>query len=230
MCSGARKTAPVPTALDVPVPPPRLVEPLDVEAPPPARLPEEPARPVPAHRRPAVPTGREPPKTEGLRPEPPAADVPKAAEEAPKPAPPPTTLQTTPAGAEGEVERSIRTTLARAATDLSRVDYRVLNADARTASMTGTAKVHPASREKTRRNRKTSCSPETSPRKLRPWRLSWPDDDLDIARIVRRKSALSAAHWTTPSNLRLRGGRKPSSPSSPNCPHLASDLKAGHHI
>jgi len=133
-CARARaKTPDMPTALDVPVPPPRLVEPLDVEGPPPARLPEEPARPVPARARPTpAPTRPEPPRAEAPKPEPPAADVPKAAEEAQKPGPPPTTLQTTPAGAEGEVERSIRTTLARAATDLSRVDYRVLNADART--------------------------------------------------------------------------------------------------
>jgi hypothetical protein len=135
-CARARAKAPeMPTSLDVPVPPPRLVEPLDVEAPPPARLPEEPARPVPARARPAPappPARPEPQKAEAPKPEPPPADPPKAAEDAPKPAPPPTTLQTTPAGAEGEVERSIRTTLARAAADLTRVDYRVLNADART--------------------------------------------------------------------------------------------------
>ena len=44
---------------------------------------------------------------------------------------PPPTLQTTPAGAEGEVERLIRGVIGRANTDLSRVDYRLLNADAR---------------------------------------------------------------------------------------------------
>jgi hypothetical protein len=54
------------------------------------------------------------------------------AEEPPKPAAPPTTLQTTPAAEESAVERAIRTTLARATSDLNRVDYRVLNVDART--------------------------------------------------------------------------------------------------
>jgi hypothetical protein len=38
-------------------------------------------------------------------------------------------LQTIPAGKEGEVERSIRTQLGRAAANLSRVDYRVLSGD-----------------------------------------------------------------------------------------------------
>ena len=49
-----------------------------------------------------------------------------------KPTPPTSTLQTTPATAEGVVERAIRASLARATADLNRIDYRVLNADART--------------------------------------------------------------------------------------------------
>ena len=44
---------------------------------------------------------------------------------------PPTTLQTSPAGAEGEMERSIRVTMGRATADLNRIDYRLLNPDAR---------------------------------------------------------------------------------------------------
>jgi hypothetical protein len=58
--------------------------------------------------------------------------------EPPKPAPaneeskPASTLQTKPAGEEGDVERGIRSTLTRATTDLNRVDYRTLNTDART--------------------------------------------------------------------------------------------------
>jgi hypothetical protein len=41
-------------------------------------------------------------------------------------------LRTTPAAEQGEVERAIRATMARASGDLNRVDYRALNADART--------------------------------------------------------------------------------------------------
>jgi len=55
--------------------------------------------------------------------------------EAPKiedPPKPPTTLQTTPAEAQEEVERNIRSTLARAQSDLNRIDYTRLNRDART--------------------------------------------------------------------------------------------------
>ena len=42
------------------------------------------------------------------------------------------TLQTIPPGAEGEMERTIRAQLSHAANDLTRVDYRALNSDART--------------------------------------------------------------------------------------------------
>ena len=45
---------------------------------------------------------------------------------------PPSTLQTTPTTAEGEVERGIRASLSRANLDLNRIDYRLLNADAKT--------------------------------------------------------------------------------------------------
>jgi hypothetical protein len=61
--------------------------------------------------------------------EPPAAEPPKPPEEPPKPA---ANLQTTPTQAEVEVERNVRTSLARANAELNRIDYRVLNADART--------------------------------------------------------------------------------------------------
>ena len=112
--------------LDVPAPPPRIVLPLEAEAPPPQPVPspEEPRRaPAPARPRPAAP-----------------ADTPRAAEEPPRPAPatppdtPPatTTLQTTPAAEQGEVERAIRATMTRASADLNRIDYRALNRDART--------------------------------------------------------------------------------------------------
>ena len=83
---------------------------------------EEPVRTPPARPRPA------PPPAESARPEPPAAAPIPRADEASKS---PTTLQTTPAGAEGELERAIRDSLARAAADLARIDYQKLNPDAR---------------------------------------------------------------------------------------------------
>ena len=70
----------------------------------------------------------EPPKPEPPKVEPPA-EPPKPVEE---PLKTPSTLQTTPATAEGEVERTIRASLQRANADLNRIDYRVLNADAKT--------------------------------------------------------------------------------------------------
>ena len=114
----------------MPPPPPRDVEPSEVvEAPPPVPLATEPARNTPARPRPAPPAPRpEPPKVEPPKPEATPVEPPKAAEE---PARPPTTLQTTPATAEGEVERGIRASLQHASSDLNRVDYRALNRDAR---------------------------------------------------------------------------------------------------
>jgi outer membrane biosynthesis protein TonB len=130
-CTHAQaKATPDMPALDMPAPPPRDVEPTDVEAPPPVPLATEPARNAPARPKPAAPPRIEPPKAEPIKPEPsPVAEPPKPSEE---PARPPTTLQTTPATAEGELERGIRASLLRATVDLNRVDYRALNADART--------------------------------------------------------------------------------------------------
>jgi hypothetical protein len=132
------KTAPD-APLDMPPPPPREVEPSETEAPPLVPLATEPARaplpprPGPAPRReparvePKPETKPEPPKPEPSKPEPAPADT-KPAEETPHP---PTTLQTAPATAETEVERSVRATMTRATGELNRIDYRTLNADAR---------------------------------------------------------------------------------------------------
>jgi outer membrane biosynthesis protein TonB len=127
------KTVPEIPPLEMPPPPARDVEPNESEPPPPVSLPQEPARNTPPRPRPA-PT-REPPRTEAPRPEPPKPDPPIIETPPPQPeepARPAATLQTTPPTAEAEVERGIRATLSRAANDLNRIDYRVLNAEART--------------------------------------------------------------------------------------------------
>jgi hypothetical protein len=116
--------------LDVPAPPPRIVVPLQVEA----DVPEEPAPPLPEEPRRPPARPRAPALADAPARDVPSKDVPKVADEAPRqPAPPPpTTLQTTPAAVQGEVERAIRATMTRAGSDLNRIDYRALNADART--------------------------------------------------------------------------------------------------
>ena len=125
-CTHAQaKTTPQVPALEMPPPPPRDVEPSEPEAPPPVPLVAEPVHNTPARPRPAP----QPPKPEPPKLEPPPVEPPKPAEE---PAKAPTTLQTTPATAEGDVERGIRASLQRATADLNRVDYRALNTDART--------------------------------------------------------------------------------------------------
>jgi outer membrane biosynthesis protein TonB len=130
-CTRAQAKVTPDQPLDVPPPPPREVEVNDSEPPPPVSLIAEPARNAPARPRPAPPQRTEPARPDA-KPETSPPEPPKPTEE-PKPAAtPPTTLQTTPATAEGEVERGIRASLARANSDLSRIDYRALNRDART--------------------------------------------------------------------------------------------------
>ncbi|MBI4484613.1 MAG: hypothetical protein HY655_01255 [Acidobacteria bacterium] len=97
---------------------------IEAEVPAPIPLPDEPARRLPARPRPAAPRAETP------KPELPVVEAQKPDEESPRAAPP-TTLQTTPKDAEGELDRSIRTTLSRATADLSRIDYRVLDANGR---------------------------------------------------------------------------------------------------
>jgi outer membrane biosynthesis protein TonB len=132
----AAKTTPDGPPLDVPAPPPREVEVADSEPPPPVALIPEPARNAPQRPR-TTPTPRETPRTEPARPdapakpEAPAPEPPKPVEDV-KPPASSAPLQTTPATAEGEVERGIRASLVRASGDLNRIDYRALNRDART--------------------------------------------------------------------------------------------------
>jgi hypothetical protein len=135
-CVRARANTTPDAPLDVPAPPPRDVAPNDVEPPPPVPLVPEPARSALPFTRPATPREQprpEPPKPEPAKAEPanaePAAEPPRPADD---PAKPPTTLQTTPATEEGEMERGIRAALIRAAADLSRINYRALNPDAQT--------------------------------------------------------------------------------------------------
>ena len=129
------KTMPDGPPLDVPAPPPRVVEPTANETPRPSPLPEEPRRP-PVRPRAAVPPRVEAPRSDA-KPEAPKleaaspADAPKAADEAARQQPA-ATLQTTQAAEQAEVERAIRTTMARATADLNRINYRALNAGART--------------------------------------------------------------------------------------------------
>jgi outer membrane biosynthesis protein TonB len=127
------KTAPD-TPLDMPIPPPRDVETVEVEAPPPVPLATEPARSLPPARPRPAPAREQPraepkpeQKPEPPKPEPAPTDA-RPAEEAPHT---PTTLQTAPATAETEVERAVRATMTRASGELNRIDYRGLNADAR---------------------------------------------------------------------------------------------------
>ena len=128
------KTAGDSPPLDMPAPPPRVVETVEGAPVPPAPLAEEPPRQEvrPPVRRPARPEPKGEPRVDAQKPEvkpDSSAEAPKTGDE---PTKPPATLQTTPAVAEGELERSIRVALVRAASELGRVDYRSLPRDGRT--------------------------------------------------------------------------------------------------
>jgi len=129
----AAKTAPDGPPLDMPAPPPRDVEPVDTEVPAPMPLPPEPAHQAPTTRQPRQTPRAEPPRTDAKpepKPDPPIIELAKPAEELPRSSgTSPPTLQTTPAGK--EVEASIRDLIGRAKVGLERIDYRVLNTDAR---------------------------------------------------------------------------------------------------
>jgi hypothetical protein len=114
-------------ALEVPPPPPRRAAAAEVPVPPQIPLIEVPA-PTTAPEPPRVPPPsppRDTVRTEAPKPEP-VAEQPKTSEEVRSPA---TTLQTTPADREGELERRVRASLKTATDVLNRVDYRKLNAD-----------------------------------------------------------------------------------------------------
>jgi outer membrane biosynthesis protein TonB len=131
-CAHAQaKAQPELPPLEMPAPPPRVVEANEPVQPPQIALPEEPRTNLrqpttSAPQRTDAPRQPEPPKQDQ-----PPAEPPKVAEEPARSSPPPTTLQTTPAQREGEVERRVRTLIAQAYNDLNRVNYQALNADAR---------------------------------------------------------------------------------------------------
>jgi hypothetical protein len=128
----ARSAPEPPPPLDVPAPPPRVVETADAEPPNPGTLVDAPASGAPSSRQP--PARAESPKAETKKPEssPPSAPVTDVPLGPPtEPAKPVTTLQTTPPEKEPALEQEIRAKLDRANRDLGRVDYRKLTTEGR---------------------------------------------------------------------------------------------------
>jgi outer membrane biosynthesis protein TonB len=127
------KAQPEPAALEVPAPPPRVIVPPDPEpAQPPAPMPEPEARQQKSPRRPTSP--RPDTKADPARGEKKVEGPPPVAETVnptPPATPPTATLQQALPATQAEVERQVRDQLARAQSDLRRVDYLALNADAR---------------------------------------------------------------------------------------------------
>jgi hypothetical protein len=123
----ARSVPEPPPPLDVPAPPPRVVETADAEPPKPGTLVDAPASGDPSSR-------RAPPRAESAKPEtkkPESAPPPAPVTEVPavpptEPVNPVTTLQTAPPEKEAALEQEIRDKLLRATRDLDRVDYKNL--------------------------------------------------------------------------------------------------------
>ena len=109
--------------MEIPLPPPRVVETVDVPSAPPVGLISEPAQAVPD--RPRTSGSRSEPRGEAPRqePAPPRPDDHRAGT---------SSLQTTPVERESEVEQQVRALVAKASRDLAKVDYPLLDRDART--------------------------------------------------------------------------------------------------
>ncbi len=125
----ARSVPMVVPELEVPAPPPRIVEPIVADVPQPVGLAGEPPQNTEIPRPRAPGSRADTAKPDPGKVEPVAADQPRLSD---PPRTQQTTLQTTPVEQEADVSRKVRDLLARATTDLSRVDYNRLNADART--------------------------------------------------------------------------------------------------
>jgi hypothetical protein len=117
--------------LDVPAPPPRIVETAEVEPRAPMGAIQEPERTIPPGgiAPPAGPTPSTAKPPDAVKTDAPVqVEGPKQPDEAPR-VQPPATLQTTPVQQEVELESRCRGLLLRATNDLNRVDYGRLNAN-----------------------------------------------------------------------------------------------------
>ena len=121
----ARSAPEPPPPLDVPAPPPRIVEALGTESPAPGTLVDAPTSAAPSSRRP--PPRVEVPKPEPKPVEPPPTPVIEVSPTPVEPVKPATTLQTTPPGREAALEQEIRTTVESAGKTLSSIDYKKLS-------------------------------------------------------------------------------------------------------
>ena len=128
-CAKAQASAPAGPPLDIPAPPERVLAPVEEPATASAPAPETPP-PTPI-----AATPRTPPRPPARRAEPERSETPPPAATATAPATPPAEppreLRPNSPSGDAAAERDARDKLARAARDLSRVDYGKLNADAR---------------------------------------------------------------------------------------------------
>ncbi len=121
---GQAKTMPE-VPLDMPAPPPRVVEVSAPVSPPIVPLPEEPVRNTPPRAAPPQRTEARPPEQKPDVPQ----DPPRSEDLSKSTGTP--TLQTAPAQQETAAELKIRALLGQATTDLNRINVQSLNADAR---------------------------------------------------------------------------------------------------
>ena len=133
------KVTPDAPALDMPVPPPRVIATTNAEVPQPVGAPPElPSgidglnrdEPVRAATVPSRPTAQTAKPADQPKPDAVAVDAVKPPDE-PRATQISSPLQTTPTQREGEVEAGIRADITRASTNLNRVDYQKLSPDAR---------------------------------------------------------------------------------------------------
>lgn len=121
-CAKAKAKVTPDIPMEIPLPPPRIVETADVPSKPPLELISEPPRVVPDRPRSTAPARPEP-RAEAPRQEPSPARPDEGTRAS--------ALQTTPVEREGAVEQQVRALLTKASRDLEKVDYRLLDRDAR---------------------------------------------------------------------------------------------------
>jgi hypothetical protein len=129
-CAKAQASAPAGPPLDVPAPPERVLAPVEEQVTASAPEPET-APPTPVATTPRTPPRPPARRAEPDRPETPAPAATANAPATPAAAEPPRELRPNSPSGDAAAERDARDKLARAARDLSRVDYGKLNADAR---------------------------------------------------------------------------------------------------
>ena len=224
-CARAAKTTPDAPPLDMPAPPPREVEPNEIETPPPVPLVDRAgakhaaAAPTPAARAGAEvepPKPAEPPKPSRRRSSRPSRLKSRRSR--------PRRCRRRRRRRRAKSERAIRASMSRATSALNRIDYRVLNADARTQYDTA-KRFDPAGRRGAARE-ESGVRQEPSPTRRPCSRLSWADGRSRLLSRSRSRSLIRHRQQSATSRRDLQLDPSEIRRDSTNCAwHFACSVR-----